>query len=83
MWADSHWTVARSVVTVKGPSVELQALYAQDKSDLEEHNRKEAGEALPRDIHFKNTCLQLKMYNFKKIFGDTVWGEITRNPGLG
>ena len=43
------------MVTVKGPSVELQALYAQDKSDLEEHNRKEAGEALPRDIHFKNT----------------------------
>lgn len=38
----------------------------QDKSDLEEHSRKEAGEALPRDKHFKNTCLQLKMYNFKK-----------------
>ena len=65
MWADSHWTAACSVVTVKGPSVELQPLYAQGKSDLEWHNRKEAGEALPRDIHLKNTCLQLKMYNLK------------------
>ena len=61
MWADSYWTVAHSVVTVKGSSVELQPLYAQGKSDLEYHNRKEAGEALPRDIHFKNTCLQLNL----------------------
>lgn len=37
----------------------------QDKSDLEEHNRKEAGGFTKRQT-FKIHALQLKMYNFKK-----------------